>query len=296
MSEPIPPPDTGDPLVRPPTPVGVQVGFIAALVGAAVVLHVVFTAGVYGASWAIGLGGDVVALIDDEPVDVDIVEPPEPEPEPEPEEEPADEADEPTEPEPPEPEPKPEPKPEKKAPPPPDPNQEPPPDQPEPKKPPQRIVGLEIESTVEGGDGPSFNVGNTRMGKTERKAVDPRTVEPRTSRPAPPTPRPEPANRVAANIPGSKAVIVKPKRVRKVEPEYPKMLRARDIEGTVVVRVNLSAAGEVTKVDIIAPAKYPEFNEAARAAARKERFRPATRNGRPIPFSLSFSYRFRLND
>ena len=47
----------------------------------------------------------------------------------------------------------------------------------EPENLPRRIVGLSLESTVVGGSGPSFAVGNTRMGKTADKAEDPEQVE-----------------------------------------------------------------------------------------------------------------------
>ena len=35
---------------------------------------------------------------------------------------------------------------------------------------------------------------------------------------------------------------------------------------------------------------------AAEAAARREEFTPATRDGRALPFTLTFTYRFRLSE
>ena len=67
---------------------------------------------------------------------------------------------------------------------PPAPKIEEPPKEPE-KKPPPRIVGLSFESTVGEGDGegPSFAVGNTRLGETERIAAKKEDVP--KERPAP---------------------------------------------------------------------------------------------------------------
>jgi len=292
----------GDPLLRPPVALGRRIGIGAALIGAAVVLHVVATAGISGASWVIGLGGDIVA-VDDEPVEVAIVDTPDPAPEPapdvvEPEPGPTPQSD-PIEPEPtPDPttDPDPDPKP-KRAKPARDPNPPETPAQPNAPQPP-RVVGLELESTVTGGDGPAYATGNTRTGKTSRTAVDPRSVG-RRSAPPPPTPPAPPAanpNRTASDIPGSKVVVVKPKRVRKVKPDYPELLRARGIEGTVVVRVTIDERGVVTTVDIVAGSSHDELDRAAREAALREQFTPATRNGAPVEFSLTFSYHFRLSD
>lgn len=168
----------------------------------------------------------------------------------------------------------------------------------EPAKPIRRTIGLSLESTVSGGDGPAFNTGNSRMGQTSRVGNDANRVDQRkgASRPAPPRVRasaPGP-NRVAAHIPGAKVKLVKPKRISRVEPTYPSILRAQDIEGTVVLRVHINAQGKVTKVDIVAGAKHSAFNESARIAALKERFRPATKNGVAIPFDITFSSRFRI--
>ena len=282
-----------DPLVRPPTSRERQILFAVAIGVAALVVHVGATVVISGASWAagqVGFGADEVpqrvevAIIDVPPELEPDVEP-EPEPEPDAQETKAEDT-----------------KPEvaevkkDKPEPPPDPinvDDTPPPDEPV-----RRTVGLNLESTVSGGDGPSFNTGNTRMGETDKKANDPKKVDRRKSPPEkPPEPEPEPpppANTKAQNIP-TQAKVVKPKRATKVEPEYPSPLRAKGIEGTVVVRVEIDARGKVTEDDIVAKSEHPEFDAAARAAAMQETFEPATKDGKAISFSLSFSYRFRLN-
>jgi protein TonB len=170
----------------------------------------------------------------------------------------------------------------------------------EPDAPPMRVVGLSLEATVEGGGGPAFAVGQTRMGQTAKRAVDPRR---KVSEKAPiarsnQTPRTEKssANRAASRIPTAKSKITLPKRKRPRRPPYPPELKAQGIEATIVVMVTLDETGKVTSVKIITPSAYPAFNEAARSAALGEQFEPALRDGVPIPYTLSYRYRFRIEE
>jgi TonB family protein len=174
-------------------------------------------------------------------------------------------------------------------------------DAPEPTKEPdpatRRIVGLSLESTVEG-NGPSFATGTSRMGRTDTHAVDPTRAQ---RAPAPETapaaaPRPGGAQRAASHIPTRDTQFEKPKRVRPNRPEFPAALKAQGIEGDVTVRVDIAASGAVTNVTIVGSSGHPAFDEAAKRAAASERFAPAMRDGSPVPFSLSYSYRFRIED
>lgn len=291
-----------DPLVHEDVGTAKQAGMLAAFVCAAVLAHAV-------AMGAISLASRFTKSNDDgtsnETVAMEVIEvEPEPiiEPEEVPEEQPAPLAQVPEELEAePEPEPKAEPKPVKRkarvaaVQPPSDPIDQP---VPEPAKPIRRTIGLSLESTVSGGDGPAFNTGNSRMGQTSTTANDPNRIDRRKGASAPvanraPTPGP---NRVAAHIPGSKVKLVRPRRVSRVTPQYPALLRAQNIEGTVVLRVHVDKNGQVTKVDIVAKAGHEEFNKAARMAALQERFRPATKNGVAIAYDITFSSRFRIDE
>ena len=167
------------------------------------------------------------------------------------------------------------------------PPQEPPP--PEPGKPPPRVVGLSLESTSQGGSGPGFGVGNTREGETDRRAADPKKV----ARQAPPPASP---NQKASRIPTAGTSYVLPKRKKPIEPPYPPELQQQGIEASVTVLVSLDDTGKVTSVKIIKSSGYPEFDESARKTALAESFSPATRNGAPIPYTLSYTYRFRLEE
>jgi protein TonB len=206
------------------------------------------------------------------------------------------------EPEPPVPEPEPEaPRPKQKAPLP-TPKEEKPVEEPEqvPDTPPMRVVGLSLEATVEGSGGPAFAVGQTRMGQTADRATDPDYKAPKTA----PVAKPEQkvvkkkstANRVASRIPTARAKTTLPKRKSPRVPSYPSELRAQGIEANVTVMVTLDETGKVTSVKIITPSPHAAFNEAARRAALAEVFEPALRDGVPIPYTLSYTYRFRIED
>lgn len=165
---------------------------------------------------------------------------------------------------------------------------------------PLRVVGLSLEATVEGSGGPAFAVGETRFGETAPRAAGPRPRAPKDAPVAAPnTPPPAPVaspNRIASRIPTAKVEYTMPKRKRPRLPPYPSTLRSQGIEADVTVLVSLNASGRVTQVTIVAPSPYPEFNEAARSTALGEEFEPARRDGVPVPYTLSYTYRFRIEE
>jgi protein TonB len=102
--------------------------------------------------------------------------------------------------------------------------------------------------------------------------------------------------RVASHIPTRDTQFEKPKRLKPNRPEFPAALKAQGVEGDVVVRVDIAADGHVTGVAIVRSSGYPAFDEAAKRAATSEQFAPALRDGVAVPFTLSYSYRFRIED
>jgi protein TonB len=143
------------------------------------------------------------------------------------------------------------------------------------------VVGLSADSTAGVSDGPAFAVGNTRMGTTDTMARDPSSVG-RLSR-MPPGARSEKG-----------AKLVRPKREGRSEPVYPPELKAQGLEGDVEVSVDLTPEGRVTAARVTHGSKHAAFDEAALAAARIERFAPATSDGEPIAFTLTYTIRFRI--
>ena len=180
---------------------------------------------------------------------------------------------------------------EKAVKPPPKPPDPPPAAEPPPKATPRRVVGLSMESTVGGGAGPSFATGETRGGTTEKTAADPARKK------APPPPdQADTGNKQATRIPTAGVKLILPKRKKPVVPDYPPALKAQGIEADVPVMVSLDATGAVTAVKILKSSGHPELDEAARKAALAESFEPASRDGVAIPYTLSYTYRFRLED
>lgn len=155
-----------------------------------------------------------------------------------------------------------------------------------PKEEPKRVVGLDAESTVEGGEGPAFAAGNTRMGETDERAVDPNSV------------KPMPKGLVEdprAGRRGDGPPVVPPKRKKPVAPVYPPKYREQGIEGEVLVRVLVDIEGRPKSVKVLKPSEYEFFNEEARKSALREEFAPAMRDGVAVEFPLLVRYRFNLN-
>jgi periplasmic protein TonB len=184
-----------------------------------------------------------------------------------------------------------------KAPPRPPPRRETPPPEPveEPRRPPPRVVGLNLGSTQPGGSGPVFATGNDLGGETGERAADPETVVPGATGPIASTPPASP-NQTASRLPVAGSKIVPPKRRRPARLVYPPTLQAQGVEADVTVIVNVEPSGRAASVKIAKGTDYPELDEAARKAALDEEFEPATRDGVPMPYTLSFTYRFRLED
>jgi protein TonB len=158
--------------------------------------------------------------------------------------------------------------------------------------PPRRIVGLSLESTVQG-TGPAFATGTSRMGRTQRTAEEPqRAAEAPSGGGAPAIP----TQREAARIPTRDVKFEKPKRAQPSQPAYPATLKAQGIEGDVMVSVDIDASGKVTAVSIVRSSGQADFDRAAQQAAAAERFAPALRDGQPVAFTLTYSYRFRIED
>jgi protein TonB len=137
------------------------------------------------------------------------------------------------------------------------------------------------------------------MGRTETRATDPEQARRAPTSQAAPAATIQPVagvQRVASHIPTRDAQFEKPKRLKPNRPEYPPALKAQGVQGDVVVRVDIAASGQVTNVTIVSSSGYAAFDAAAKQAAASERFAPALRDGIAVPFTLSYSYRFRIEE
>ncbi len=80
---------------------------------------------------------------------------------------------------------------------------------------------------------------------------------------------------------------------RFVEAVYPPQAEAQKLEGRVVLSVDISATGEVTRVEVLEPAGHG-FDEAAVGAVQQFRFIPAEVDGVPSPVRITYVYSFVL--
>ena len=69
--------------------------------------------------------------------------------------------------------------------------------------------------------------------------------------------------------------------------------RRRGIEGNPVLKLTVDATGKVTAAEVVEPAGNG-FDEAAKEAALKFVFEPATRDGKPILVQILYRYNFTL--
>ena len=87
----------------------------------------------------------------------------------------------------------------------------------------------------------------------------------------------------------SKKVVI----VSKPVPEYTRKARENRTEGTVVIRSVFRSSGKVTNVQAIK--RLPDgLTEEAIEAARKIKFKPAQKDGRPVSTFVMLEYSFRL--
>ncbi|WP_437967000.1 TonB-dependent siderophore myxochelin receptor MxcH [Sorangium sp. So ce260] len=94
--------------------------------------------------------------------------------------------------------------------------------------------------------------------------------------------------------PGAGAAPIEPPRLLELaEAEYPPAARAARLEGTVVLKLLIDAAGRVTEAEVTRPAGNG-FDEAARAAALRFRFTPARRGGAAVAARILYGVDFRL--
>jgi protein TonB len=66
------------------------------------------------------------------------------------------------------------------------------------------------------------------------------------------------------------------------KPEYPRMSRQMEEEGTVVLRVFVQADGSAGTVEIRTSSGFPLLDQSARNAVQSWRFEPATSDGKPV--------------
>src|SRR5262249_1104928 len=88
----------------------------------------------------------------------------------------------------------------------------------------------------------------------------------------------------------------KPEPIFKQEIEYPAQARADGVEGRLVLRLQVGADGSVTQVAVLSSVESA-LDAAAIVAAKKWRFKPAMRCGKPVAGGVyTLARRFELGD
>ena len=98
---------------------------------------------------------------------------------------------------------------------------------------------------------------------------------------------PPPTDEVVEELP----IVVGPQIVAYVEAAYPEAAKAEALEGTVLLLIELDAAGAVVSVEVSQPAGHG-FDEAAVAAVQQMSFSPAETEEGPVPVVFEFAYGF----
>ncbi len=93
-----------------------------------------------------------------------------------------------------------------------------------------------------------------------------------------------------------KAAARDPKFARDFQPDYPVGLLQREIEGKVTIKVLVGTDGRVREANVIA-ATHPDFAKVTQRQALSEwRFKPATRDGKPVEDWQTLTVRFDINE
>lgn len=85
-----------------------------------------------------------------------------------------------------------------------------------------------------------------------------------------------------------------PKPLTPIRPKYPEIAQEAGIEGTIIVQVFVDKKGRVKETSILKGIPNTGLNEAAIAAIRKTRFRPAKQRERAVGVWISIPVNFRL--
>jgi TonB family protein len=85
----------------------------------------------------------------------------------------------------------------------------------------------------------------------------------------------------------------KPKAFYTPGPEYTDSARRDKIQGTAILAVDVDSEGHPRGMKVLKSLR-PDLDDKAKEAVSKWRFLPATKDGKPVPFTLSIELDFHL--
>jgi TonB family protein len=125
--------------------------------------------------------------------------------------------------------------------------------------------------------------------------VQPDQVKPIETEQPQPEPEPEKPSVIEGQVVDLSPDVVKPEIVSRVNPAYPRMAQQKKVEGTVIISVLISEHGDVADARVLREAGGSSgLNEAALAAVRKWKFRPAVKEGKRVKVWMTYPIVFRL--
>lgn len=140
----------------------------------------------------------------------------------------------------------------------------------------------EPTGAIDTGVGEEYGDGEGELGEPTPPAPPP---------PEPPPPPPPPA--LPAPPVDEPEVVVAPQPLSgNARPAFPEDARRRGLQGDVILKVRISATGEVVDVEVLRGEE--PFLAAAIAAVRTWRYRPALVDGKPSPFTRRVQIPFRI--
>jgi protein TonB len=87
-----------------------------------------------------------------------------------------------------------------------------------------------------------------------------------------------------------------PKVIGVIEPAYPEEAKRRNIEGSLKLMLKIDDLGRVQSAEVVEATPPGVFDDAALAAFRDARFRPAMKDGRPVRYQAYMRVEFKLKD
>jgi TonB family protein len=89
--------------------------------------------------------------------------------------------------------------------------------------------------------------------------------------------------------------VAKPEMVTRVQPIYPPVAKTMKVQGTVILSILVTETGNVSEVRVLRPVGGSAgLNEAAVAAARKWKFKPAVKQGKRVKVWITYPVSFKL--
>ena len=99
----------------------------------------------------------------------------------------------------------------------------------------------------------------------------------------------------SAPMHGKYLEVSQPAYLKRNDPEYPARARRARQQGTVVLALFINELGGLDKVELVQSSGHAALDEAALAAEKKSRFRPAYHGNQPVPSRAEVPYHFKLN-